>query len=684
MKSTLRLAFYYAKNTAEHLAPKSKTAEILIEWSSRLNEGFDIDEAVDVSLVSMECRRLKTDVSLEWRRFLDFLDAASTEITICPPHLFRNAELLAGSFDCSPVEIKIFKLALSISSDPETESLFNLLIDDSRLTRIDVASLFIKESRASVERALKFNARLVNIGLIERNRIRGSDVDLTVPDRLLLALDEPQCDTARICESLFGKPVSTNLNLADFDHLPEERDLAVRILKGALESQAEGVNVLLYGPPGSGKTALCALIAKTLKAQLRLIGSADEDGDEPSRTDRLREYRLAQSLLCPNERNIVLFDELEDLTRSMGFGNLGHFNHSSGSKLFMNRLLEANTIPTLWTTNDLDEVDPALLRRMTMAFEVPKPPQSAQRKIWLTATKAAGLRLPKIAIDKLSADIDAPPGLIATAAMGAKLAGGGIDELRTLLKASTRIQEIKQPEPTDRGKPPIDLSLFNADIDLAVLTERLASCGADPVSFCLHGAPGTGKSEYVRFLAKKMGIPVIQKRASDLLGMYVGQSEKQIAAAFRAAKREGAFLIFDEADSLLRSRIGAQRRWEVSQVNEMLTWMEQHSLPFACTTNLLDTLDPASARRFTFKVGFRPLDGIQQNQAFRLYFKADPPERLMQVSGLTPGDFAVVRKKARMLTIADPDQLVSMLKDEQSYRDEKPTEIGFAISGQRS
>ena len=95
---------------------------------------------------------------------------------------------------------------------------------------------------------------------------------------------------------------------------------------------------------------------------------------------------------------------------------------------------------------------------------------------------------------------------------------------------------------------------------------------------------------------------VFEKRASDLLSKWVGETEQQIAAAFAEARDAGAFLIFDEADSLLADRRGAHRSWEVSQVNEMLTWMESHPLPFACTTNFAEHLDTATLRRFVFKV----------------------------------------------------------------------------------
>ena len=107
----------------------------------------------------------------------------------------------------------------------------------------------------------------------------------------------------------------------------------------------------------------------------------------------------------------------------------------------------------------------------------------------------------------------------------------------------------------------------------------------------------------------------MQKRASYLLSKWVGESEQQIAAAFAEARDTEAFLVFDEADSLLADRRLAERTWEVSQVNEMLTWMESHPLPFACTTNFATRLDEATRRRFVFPVTLRYLTpGASRNR----------------------------------------------------------------------
>lgn len=69
-------------------------------------------------------------------------------------------------------------------------------------------------------------------------------------------------------------------------------------------------------------------------------------------------------------------------------------------------------------------------------------------------------------------------------------------------------------------------------------------------------------------------MPLTVKRVSDLISPYAGESEQNIARAFRDAQSKQAVLMMDEMDSFLQDRFGAQRGWEVSLVNEMLTQME--------------------------------------------------------------------------------------------------------------
>ena len=221
---------------------------------------------------------------------------------------------------------------------------------------------------------------------------------------------------------------------------------------------------------------------------------------------------------------------------------------------------------------------------------------------------------------------------------------------------------------------------MNADGDLIALEAELLRPDAPrAVSFLLAGPPGAGKSAWVRHLAGRMGLPVLQKRASDLLDAFVGGTEHNIAGAFAEARDTGAFLVFDEADSLLLERGDAVRSWEISQVNEVLTWMEAHPLPFACTTNLAERLDRASLRRFLVKLRFGWLAAAQARMAFQCFFGLAAPARLDGLRCLTPADFALVARRAALGGAAgDPAALVRLLATESAGRAGGRGPIGFA------
>ena len=258
----------------------------------------------------------------------------------------------------------------------------------------------------------------------------------------------------------------------------------------------------------------------------------------------------------------------------------------------------------------------------------------------------------------------------------ARLSGGDIASVRRGLHGLARALSCEMP--AQRPPASFDLDLLQSDADLSELAQRLACGNERRFSLCLQGPPGTGKSACVRYLAARLGLEVVQKRTSDLLSPWVGETEQNIAAAFREARDDEAFLVFDEADSLLADRRYAVRNWEVSQTNEMLTWMESHPLPFACTTNFSDHLDIATLRRFIFKVSLDYLSRKQTASAFRAFFDQDPPEEVFLLSTLTPGDFAVVRRKAQILgRMGEPKRLAVLLREECDAKPEHRRPIGF-------
>ena len=119
-------------------------------------------------------------------------------------------------------------------------------------------------------------------------------------------------------------------------------------------------------------------------------------------------------------------------------------------------------------------------------------------------------------------------------------------------------------------------------------------------------------------------------------------------------------------------------------VNEMLSWMEQHPVPFVATTNLSENLDHATSRRFLFKLKFEYLDRARSSNLFHHTFGVLPPTTIALPDELTPADFDVVARRASLLQVTCAEQLVAMLGEETEARSDRPRgPLGFAVEYKR-
>ncbi len=471
---------------------------------------------------------------------------------------------------------------------------------------------------------------------------------------------------------LLGKNQKSELCWKDFEHLTKERNITLNILTSAIKNHAKGINILLYGSVGTGKTQFAKLIANKAKCDMYSV-SAEFMDKEASRKDRLSDLSSKQTILSKSLNSCLLFDEAEDVM------NRGFTEFGSASKAYLNTLIEETPIPIFWTTNNIYDVDPAFLRRMTYTVEFEKLTDDIRLNIWKRVIRKNKFKIDNKKLVELNKNYEIPPSLITNAVKTTKLINGNQDDFEVFVenvaKVVTKKKNVKKKKEFEMKE--YNDNLVNTDLDIKDLTAKIKSCGKVNFSLCLYGEPGTGKSLYARYLAKELGVEVIMKRASDLMSKYVGETEQNIADAFAEAKSKKAMLIFDEADSFLQNRSNAVRNWEISQVNEMLTWMESHEYPFVCTTNLLDTLDEASLRRFTFKIKFDFMTKEQVNTAFEHFFGIKNAD--INIKGLTAGDFATVKKKADFLCITDLDELSKMLEDEVKIKKSKELQnvVGF-------
>lgn len=527
--------------------------------------------------------------------------------------------------------------------------------------------------------ALRAGSRLERIGLVENLISEHNITDLAdlmkVSEKLPPVLMRHYRDHAELMAVFTRLSTKSSLRLEDFAFVAEDAHMLCRLLQHAVTRKEAGVNILLYGPPGTGKTEFAKVLAQQVGLELFEVEYSDRDGNSLSGRDRYRSLQIAQVFLKGSAQAALLFDEVEDVfppltseTASYIARADAHAVPTGGSvsgKAWVNQILESNAVPTIWITNRIEQIDPAFRRRFAYHLELKSPPPGARESV--VRKTLEGITVSDAFIARLSGRKGLTPAQIRTAARFARLsssesAPGDSAWMETLIDRQLKNADLALGNvAASTGRPQslsrYDLDYLNVESRYALprMVQSLAARGHG--TLCFFGPPGTGKTALAEHIAAELGRPLIIRRASDLMSKYVGETEQNMAAMFRDAESEGAVLLLDEADSFLQDRRGAQRHYEVSEVNEMLQGMERHAGIFICTTNLLDRIDEAALRRFTFKIQFSPLRPEQRVQLFvqeacagdASCLDSATQRVLIQLDQLCLGDFAAVKRQLEIL-----------------------------------
>lgn len=604
-----------------------------------------------------------------------------------------NVAMLARELGLSGTEQAVLQFVMlerSIAELADTAELLGTLSLD-RLCR--ALARIVDAPGPEVRAALDPRGQLHQMGLLSVDRRQSYafrhkvDIDDTLPDEMSVSHDSL---LALFAQHFVPAPAST-LTMDDYAHVASDLALLREYLLNAKATRRTGVNVLIYGQPGTGKTELVRALATSVGVTLFEVAVANVDGEPKEGKARFNAYRLAQTLLSKSEGKAILFDEVEDVfaerkdVRLMDSNN----SNSSGLKGWVNRMLESNPVPTFWITNRIAALDVAYRRRFDFSLRMDVPPRSARRRV-LDACIGA-LPVGDAWRDEAANHEALAPALVDRAAKvvaRVRETADGVDaeEALTRVMNGTLKSMGERTLAAKTGVPETEycLDLLNVDFNLSALCDGLRRSGAGRI--CLYGPPGTGKTAFGRHVAEVVHRPLLVKHASDLLSAYLGETEKNIAAMFEAARGDGAVLLLDEADSMLRDREGAQRSWEVTQVNEMLTQMEAFEGIFIASTNLMRSLDPAAMRRFDARIRFDFLKPAQAQQMLRQLcarLSIDCAEtdvaRVARLDRLTPGDFASLARQCRLSRPASAADLLTTLSAvNDGKRDAGARPIGFA------
>jgi len=567
---------------------------------------------------------------------------------------------------------------------------------------------FISASLPVITGALSEDSKLRRLGFIDSEYKPSHDVF-----QYLMSLREDP-----LSERYFKSFTGETLPLDRLMIKPSDINTIRAILKNRQSGQ--GVNLLLGGPPGVGKTETVRSLAAYLGLQLYEVRSQQNTDNPHASNDegtfRIRALWAAQNLIGSSNNTVILIDEADDLLGNRSAGNFFGFllgKRSSVGKAVLNEALDRSNCIQFWVANNLAGIDSSTRRRFDYAIKYEKATAVDRQSIWLTATERYGLT-EVISIEeqrKMACRFQIDAGGIDSALRNtANLQKAGLNKeqilghIEQLLASQQHFmsgnpvafcnnsanEEVVAPENLNI-KPVENLNAMLQIIEKAKgkdqSQEKLPSLR---LLFC--GFPGTGKTHLARSIADDIGCPLHYKTASSILDKYVGEAEKNIREAFYEAQRENAILFFDEIDSLLRSRESASQRWEVSQVNEFLSALESFQGIFIAATNHVEGLDKASLRRFHFCLNFEPLSSEGSLNFYRTLllpladgnFGSDEINTLAAIQGLTPSDFGSLKERLKLIGDSmSHSELIEALKNIRDTRlgGSKPA-IGFKNAGQ--
>ncbi|MFT6388279.1 MAG: SpoVK/Ycf46/Vps4 family AAA+-type ATPase [Cellvibrionaceae bacterium] len=602
--------------------------------------------------------------------------------------------LLTESLSLTETDIALFHFSILANRNNGFSLLLEMLGELTNRQCLQALTTILKRSDSEMTDAISSKSALLSSGLIDGQYIYSEQTSirqrLVLPESIILALSRAHDNQSSLLESFFRASPLPKLSIEDYRHIESDFSLLQDYVQAAIANRSEGVNVLIYGAPGTGKTEMVRALCANANLALHEIAIEASGGRPIDGSERFVTLKLSQRLLGESSSDVLLFDEAEDVFPIEENPFFGSYRATEVKKAWVNNVLERNKVPTFWLCNHVRQIDHSYLRRFDIVLQLRPINSDVRLRIikkyigdlslsdkWLADMAEQEHLVPAIverAVKVVS--LLKPESQQKTEVMLEKIIGNTLEVM-----SLPRYSRKKASQHTG-----YDLAYLNPDIDLIHLCASLHK--DSHIRICLYGPPGTGKTAFAHYLADVLGKKILVKRASDILSKWVGEAEKNIAGMFEEASENNQILLLDEADSFLQERRSAGQAWEVTQVNEMLVQMETFKGVFIAATNLMGSLDAASLRRFEFKVKF---DYLNASQAWSLFCqimqenacdmdKIDTQYQtvLNKYDNLTAGDFATVIRQAVCLSSSlTPELLLEGLLKELKAKPNYSKSIGF-------
>lgn len=451
-------------------------------------------------------------------------------------------------------------------------------------------------------------------------------------------------------------------------------------------------NILIYGPSGVGKTEFVKSILYKINTDFIKYSPIGDEIQSSKITDLFtKSFKLVQNNAVINNK-VVVIDECDSLINTMKF-NIA----TTLEKGQLNNILDQNISKNIWITNSVDALDASNFRRFDFVLKFNELSDTQKNKIWKNLLKQHNV-IYNITNKEINNFIKKynklTPSYIDKIIKNAILNNTSKNKtnfIYNLNKEAINIyNNIFGVENSNNKNYPVKqytLDTININYNPKDIIKSIKMFNNNQptmaMSLLFTGMPGTGKTEFAKYISTQLNKELLIKRYSDISSCYVGETEKHIAEAFKEASDNNKILLIDECDSIFQSRENATRSWEVSQTNEFLTQLENYKGIIICTTNYAKNLDNASLRRFRYKINFEPLKYEDRITVYKKYFNKKEisdyvKNELYQMDNLCYGDIKTVYERLGALSSSfNNDEIIKELKYELSFKKDNKNSIGF-------
>ena len=369
--------------------------------------------------------------------------------------------------------------------------------------------------------------------------------------------------------------------------------------------------ILLYGPPGCGKTLIAKVLASESEANMYSINGPEIMNKYYGETEaRLREiFKEAKD----NSPSIIFIDEIDAIApkREEAYGDVEKRVVAQLLAL-MDGLTERGNVIVLGATNRPESVDPALRRpgRFDREVEISVPNEDGRLEILQIHTRGMPIS-EDVNLKNLASELHGYTGadiksLCREAAMKSirrylpeidleseKIPSEILksmeirwvdfyDAMHEIVPTAMREFYVERPKVwwQDVGGLESTKEALRDNLILAMKKpDKFLKMGVKPPKGALlYGPPGCGKTLLARAVATESGANMILVRGPEILSKWVGESEKAIREIFRKAKTSSpCVIIFDELDSLARFKVGEGGGVGETILSQLLTEMEEGS-----------------------------------------------------------------------------------------------------------